>query len=168
MGKNLEKVQSMVDGTFTRKLQVGYTGKTLAQRKEGEIWEEKDKQWTKVDGKRQQITKIPARGFDKCTSCKKLILKDQDQDVYNRYQRCYYCQIDFECELKEQGMDNMNNDAYRAWVDKQQKTRWDAIEKEVVEILKEMAEEQSLFNTDIANAMANENVSMTIKNTKGS
>ena len=81
MGKNLEKVQSMEDGTFTRKPQVGYTGKTLTQRKEGEIWEEKDKQWTKVDGKRQQITKIPARGFDKCNDCKKLILKDQDQDV---------------------------------------------------------------------------------------
>ena len=62
----------------------------------------------------------------------------------------------------------MNNAEYRAWVDKQQKTRWDAIEKEVVEILKEMAEEQSLFNTDIANAIANENVSMTVKNTKGS
>ena len=163
MGKNLEKVQSMVDGTFSRKSQVGYTGKTIAQRKDGEIWEEKDKQWTKVGGKRQQITKIPARGFDKCDNCKKLILKDLDQDVYDRYQRCYYCQIDFECRLKEQGMDNMNNDAYRAWVDEQQKTRREAVEKEVAQILKEMAEEKSAFDKTIANAMANDNVEMSIK-----
>ena len=56
----------MVKGIYNGNIQVGYEGKTLQQRKEGEEWTDaRGRRWTIQDGKRKQITKIPPRGFDK-------------------------------------------------------------------------------------------------------
>ena len=90
MGKNIEKVKKLIAGVGGKRTPgVGYTGKTIHMRKEGEIWEEASgRKFTKVDGKRQQITKIPPKGFDKCDDCEKLILKTIDQQTYNRFKKC--------------------------------------------------------------------------------
>jgi len=159
MGKNIERVQSMIDGTYQRKIQTGYKGKTLTQREEGEEWTDGNgKKWKIVKGKRKQITTMPDRGLDKCDDCKKLILKKRDQETWNRFNKCFYCQLNFECEMKEQGI-------WKEWVQEQEKTRWSTIEKEVQVILKEMKEhaDQS-FDKSIANSMTNENLSMKVKN----
>ncbi len=105
--------------------------------------------WTKKDGKKVQITKVPGKGFNKCKDCKKLILKNIDEDTYNRMQRCYHCQINFEVDLKAAGK-------WKDWVMKQEKLRWESIEREVTEILKDMAEQSDKqFDTSVAYAVGN-------------
>ena len=159
MGKNIKKIQSMLDGNYKRKIQVGYTAKT--QREEGEKWTDGNgTEWEIVNGKRKQITNVPARGFDKCSGCNKLIFKQRDEDTYNRMGRCYYCQINFEVDLKAEGK-------WKEWVIEQEKMRWKSIEKELTAIMKEMKEDaDQAFDKSIVNAMANENVSMKIKQHK--
>ena len=158
MGKNIERVQSMRDGTYKQKIQTGYKGKYLDQRKEGEEWiDGNGKKWKIIKGKRKQITIMPDRGFDKCKDCEKLILKKRDQETWNRFNKCFYCQLNFECELKEQGK-------WKEWVIEQEKERWKKISKEVAIIMKEMKEHHDMtFDKSIANSMANENVAMDIK-----
>jgi hypothetical protein len=159
MGKNLKEIQSMIDGKHERKIQVGYTGKI--QREEGGKWTDGNgTEWEIVNGKRKQITNIPPRGFDKCSDCNKLIFKQRDEDTYNRMGRCYYCQINFEVDLKSKGK-------WKEWVIEQQKMRWESIEKEVAAIMKDIKKDtDQAFDKSIANAMANENISTTMEQHK--
>ena len=157
---NIEKIQAMLNGT-NRKIQVGSEPKTIHQRKDGERWTDGNgREWVKIDGQRKQITKVPARGLDKCKDCEKLILKHRDQDTYNRMQRCYYCQINFEVDLKATGK-------WKEWMIEQEKMRWESIEKEVVAIMKEMKEsEDQAFDKSVVFAVGNENVSQQIQKLK--
>ena len=108
----------MVTGKYKQRVSVGYEGKTINQRKEGEEWvDARGRRWTIQDGKRKQITKIPPRGFDKCDDCEKLILKTIDQQTYDRMGRCKYCQIDFEMKLKKEGK-------WEDWVKEMETKSW--------------------------------------------
>ena len=161
MGKNLKEIQSMIDGRYERKIQVGYTGKT--QRKEGEKWTDGNgTEWEIVNGKRKQITNIPAGGFDKCSDCNKLIFKQRDEDTYNRMGRCYYCQINFEVDLKVKPI------RWFAWRRLKDFQNMEAIESEMEQWLDERKEllKDNPFDETIANAIANSNVEMTINKNK--
>ena len=151
MNKNIKKIQSMLDGKSPRKIQIGAEPKTIHQREEGEKWTDANgHKWVKENGQRKQITKMPARGFDKCNDCDKLILKNLDQDTYNRMQRCYHCQINFEVDLKAKNK-------WKDWVMGLEKERWESVEKELKIIFKEMKEQSDKqFNTDIAFAVGNQ------------
>ena len=151
MNKNIKKIQAMLDGRAPRKIQVGATPKTIHQREEGEKWTDANgHEWVKENNQRKQITKMPARGFDKCKDCEKLILKNLDQDTYNRMQRCYHCQIDFEADLKEKNK-------WKDWVMGLEKERWESIEKELKIIFKEMKEQsEKQLDTDVAFAVGNQ------------
>ena len=159
MGKNIKKIQSMLDGNYKRKIQVGYTAKT--QREEGEKWTDGNgTDWEIVNGKRKQITSVPARGFNKCSDCNKLIFKQRDEDTYNRMGRCFYCQINFEVDLKAEGK-------WNKWVMEQEKMRWESVEKEVADIIKDIKKDtDQAFDKSVANAMTNENISTTMEHHK--
>ena len=148
---NIEKIQKMVKGIYNRPIQTGYEGKTVQQRKEGEEWTAaRGRSWKIQDGKRKQITKVPPRGFDKCNDCSKLILKTIDQDTYNRMQRCYHCQIDFECVLKEKG-------EWEDWVKDQEKKRWETVLAEYEAEMELVEDSETLkFDKKVANAIAKE------------
>ena len=148
---NIEKIQKMVKGIYNRPIQTGYEGKTVQQRKEGEEWTDaRGRSWKMEDGKRKQITKVPPRGFDKCNDCSKLILKTIDQDTYNRMQRCYHCQIDFECVLKEKG-------EWEDWVKDQEKKRWETVLAEYEAEMELVEDSETLkFDKKVANAIAKE------------
>ena len=148
---NIEKIQKMVKGIYNRPIQTGYEGKTVQQRKEGEEWTEANgRSWKIENGKRKQITKVPPRGFDKCNDCSKLILKTIDQDTYNRMQRCYHCQIDFECVLKEKG-------EWEDWVKDQEKKRWETVLAEYEAEMELVEDSETLkFDKKVANAIAKE------------
>ena len=150
MGKNIEKVKKLIAGVGGKRTPgVGYTGKTIHMRKEGEIWEEASgRKFTKVDGKRQQITKIPPKGFDKCDDCEKLILKTVDQQTYNRFKKCKYCQIDFEMKLRREGK-------WNDWVKEMEEQRWEAVLAEYESEMKEIKEADGAFDKTVANALAN-------------
>ena len=150
MGRNIEKVKNLIAGVGGKGTpRIGYTGKTIEMRKEGEIWEEPSgRKFTKVDGKRQQITKIPPRGFDKCDDCEKLILKTIDQETFNRMARCYYCQIDFEMKLKREGK-------WEDWVKEQEEKRWEAVLAEYESEMVEIEKADSPFDETVATAIGN-------------
>ncbi len=146
---NIEKIQKMVKGIYNRPIQKGYEGKTVQQRKEGEEWTDaRGRSWKIEDGKRKQITKIPPRGFDKCNDCEKLILKTIDRHTYNRFQRCKYCQIDFECDLKEKG-------EWEDWVKEMETKRWETVLAEYEAEMELLDNSKGAFDKTVANALAN-------------
>ena len=149
---NIEKVKNMIRGVYNRPIQIGYQGKSVGEREEGDVWEDYNgKEWIIENGKRKQITKVPPRGFDKCQDCEKLILKTIDQQTYNRMQRCYYCQIDFEVDLKVKNK-------WEDWVKEMEEKRWEAVLKEYEDEMKDMDTASSPFDTKVANALSNENI----------
>ena len=114
--------------------------------------------------KRKQITKMPSRGFDKCQDCEKLILKDIDQNTYNRMQRCYHCQINFEADLKNMKIGEKNNKHY-FWVKLQMLRRWASIDKEIEELT--LYNRENKFNdSTLTNALANYNQELTRESIK--
>jgi len=159
MGKNIEKIQSIVDGKYQRKIQVGYQPKSI--REEGETWtDDHGSEWIWKNGSRKRINVRPGVGFDRCSDCERLILKQRDQDTYNRFGRCFYFQINFEANLKIEGK-------WSDWVADQEKKRFESIEREVQSILKNMKEDaDQAFDRSVVNAMGNENVSMQVKKMK--
>ena len=147
---NIEKIQKMAKGIFNKKVQIGYTSKTINQRTEGEEWvDARGRRWTIQDGKRKQITKIPPRGFDKCSDCEKLILKTIDQQTYNRMGRCRICQLEFEADLHRKGK-------WNEWVADMEKKRWEAIKAEHDAEMELMKNSDGAFDTKLANAIAKE------------
>jgi len=150
MGRNIEKVKKLIAGVGGQgSIRVGYTGKTINMRKEGEEWTDaRGRSWKIEDGKRKQITKVPPRGFDKCNDCEKLILKTIDRHTYNRFQRCKYCQIDFEVDLKQKG-------EWENWVREMETKRWEAVLAEYESEMKLMEDSDSPFDKKVANALAN-------------
>ena len=146
---NIEKIKRMVKGVYKRPIQVGYKSKTDLQRKEGEEWiDARGRSWKMENGKRKQITKIPPRGFDKCQDCEKLILKDIDQNTYNRMQRCYHCQLEFEVDLSRKG-------EWQNWVKEMEEKRWELVLAEYESEMKLIEDSDSPFDTKVANALAN-------------
>ena len=146
---NIEKIQKMVKGIYNRPIQKGYEGKTVQQRKEGEEWTDaRGRSWKIEDGKRKQITKIPPRGFDKCNDCEKLILKTIDQQTYDRFQKCKYCQMEFEANLKRKG-------EWEDWVKEMEEKRWEAVLAEYESEMKLIEDSDSPFDKKVANALAN-------------
>ena len=148
---NIEKIQKMVMGVYERPIQIGYESKTDSQRKEGDEWTDaRGRSWKIEDGKRKQITKVPPRGFDKCNDCEKMILKNIDQDTYNRMQRCYHCQLEFEADLHQKG-------EWQNWVKEQEEKRWEATLKEY-ELEMELNKDANPFDKSVANALSDENL----------
>ena len=148
---NIEKIRKMAKGIYNRPIQVGYTPKSINERKEGEIWEETSgRKFTIENGKRKQLTKVPPKGFDKCEKCEKLILKTIDQQTYNRMSKCRVCQLEFEAELHRKGK-------WNDWVAEMEKKRWEAIKAEYDQEMSDRKESKTLqFDTDLANAIAKE------------
>ncbi len=141
----------MVSGKYRERVSIGYEGKTTNQRKEGEEWTDaRGRSWTIKDGKRKQITKVPPRGFDKCGTCEKLILKTIDQQTYDRMGKCRVCQLEFEAELHRKG-------EWNDWVADLEKKRWESILAEYEEEMGERKGSLALkLDKKVANAVAKE------------
>ena len=136
-----------------KKIQVGYTPEKV-KREEGERWtDHKGLEWEWKSGKKKQVYKFASVGIaPKCKDCNKFIIKKRDKETYNRMDRCYYCQINFEVDLKEKG-------EWNGWMVKQETERWKSIEKELVSILEEMkTDTDKAFDKTLPNALANENI----------
>ena len=119
--KNLEKVQSMVDGTYGGKLQSGYIGEAEKKREIGERWfDSEGVEWEQKKGYRSKITKMGNIGIFtyQCKDCKKGLTSSRDKDTCKRMGRCYYCQLNFEVDLKAKGK-------WEEWVMDQEKKKWE-------------------------------------------
>tara|TARA_B100001250_G_C19258831_1_gene554048 strand:- start:58 stop:564 length:507 start_codon:yes stop_codon:yes gene_type:complete len=167
MSKNLQKVQDMLDGKGTGKIQVGQYSKDIhANRKLGErYFDHDDKEWEKTEYGRVSVSKLPSKGLydNYCSDCKKGIVKPWDKEIFKFNDRCYYCQIDFEAELKTSGK-------FDEWKKKQDtRIKEDYIEKfeaENKELIEEIKKLENPFDMSVANALANGEVEVTINKNK--
>ena len=173
MGKNLQKVQDMLDGKGMGKIQSGYVGEDIhANREVGERYFDHDgDEWEyKGNHYRVKISKMAAVGVgDKCSDCEKLITKSWDKDVYKWNKRCYYCQIDHEAQFTRniQGADHLTKE-----MDEHTKYVIERSEKYVEgwmkdnKIFEKEREEEKVFDEKLTNALANSNVEMAINKNK--
>ena len=167
MSKNLRKVQDMLDGNYKNKIQVGYS-KVEKQREVGEKWTDSDGvEWEQKEGYKYKIPSLPAVGLfnHQCKDCGKncspKMAKPWDRDTFKADGRCYYCQLDYEVELKTKPLRWF---AYRRLKDLQ---NMKAIEKDMEQWVEEITEQrkQNPYDMKVANALANGEVEMSIKKT---
>ena len=74
MGKNLQKVSDMLDGSYKGKIQVGQYNPTEERHKVGDVWTDSDgKTWEQKEGYRSSVKRTPDIGLFpyQCTDCKK-------------------------------------------------------------------------------------------------
>ena len=161
--KNLEKVQSYLDGTYGGKIQSGYTP-TEETRKVGDIWTDSDgMKWEQKKGYRVKLTKLASAGIaEQCSDCEKYITKPWDKEIFKFNDRCYYCQLDYEVELKTKPLRWF---AYRRLKDLQ---NMKSIEKDMEQWIDELEKikQENPFDMSVANALANGNVEMSLNKNK--
>ena len=158
MGKNIRKIQQMMAGEVGKKSQVGYTPERV-DRKVGDIWiDSEDRKWEQRNGYKIKISGLPGVGVlgDQCKDCKKSIKQGVHRDTYNRFDRCYHCQINFEVDLKSKRIGQSGN-KWQFWVKLQNLKRWIDMDTEALDIITEITEQANPFDKSVANALANEN-----------
>ena len=166
MGKNMQKVQDMLDGNYKSKIQVGGYSKSDERREVGDKWVDSDgNHWEQKEGYRTKNTNnVKHHSWDeKCSGCEKLILRKWDKDTYKADGRCYHCQLNYELDLKFdkpirwfayrrlkdfRNMESIQKDMEQ-WIDE-----WEKIRKE------------NPFDETLANALSNANIEMTINKNK--
>ena len=165
MGKNLQKVQDMLDGNYKSKIQVGQYAPTEEVRKVGDKWEDSDgNEWEQKEGYKLKIPKMPSVGMfskqckDCGTNCSPKTGKPWDRDCWKADGRCYYCQLDYEVELKTKPIRWF---AYRRLKDLQ---NMESLEKDMIQWVDEMTKqrEKNPFDEKVANALANGEVEMSV------
>ena len=166
MGKNLQKVQDMLDGNFKNKIQVGYSHSDET-RNVGEKWVDSEGyEWEQKEGFRVKVSKLPAVGLfnHQCKDCGKNCSpktgKPWDRDTFKADGRCYHCQMNYEMDLSFDKP--IRWFAYRRLKDLK---NMEAIEKDMIQWIDEMTEQRKKnpFDEKVANALANGEVEMTIK-----
>ena len=163
--KNLAKVQSMLDGTYGGKIQVGYSSVDEV-RNVGDTWTDSEGyEWEQKEGFKVKKSHTPAVGmFSKqCKDCKKncstKTAKPWDRDCYKADGRCYHCQMNYELDLKFDS--KLRWFAYRRLKDFE---NMKSIEKDMEQWVDEMTEQrkQNPFDEKLANALANGEVEMSV------
>jgi hypothetical protein len=109
-GKDVQRMRNIITKDYTAKTatQIGYT-KTQIDYKEGDIWEENNKQWTIKNGIKQTVTR-----FDKlkesihlpltCPKCCNAMKGDRlNKKMWPIHKTCFDCVISMETELKRNG-----------------------------------------------------------------
>ena len=165
MGKNLQKVQDMLDGNYKGKIQVGYSAQD-EKREVGDKWVDSDgNQWEQREGYRVK-GKSTGRHYSWDMNCKdcgtncgnsKGALNSLNNKTYNRMNRCYYCQIDFEAKLKSKKIGEKNNKHF-FWVKLMTIKRWILMDKEFEDKMMYIFDTNT-SNKAIDNALANANIS---------
>ena len=165
--KNLAKVQSMLDGTYGGKIQSGYSP-TEEVRNVGDKWTDSEGyEWEQKEGfKVKSAGSMPAVGMfnHQCKDCGKncspKMAKPWDRDCFKADGRCYYCQMDYEQNLKFDS--KLRWYAYRRLKDFK---NMESIEKDMEQWVDELTEQRKKnpFDEKVANALANGEVSMQIK-----
>ena len=169
--KNLAKVQSMLDGTYGRKIVVGDASVGREQARaigdtwtdsEGYEWEQKDGYQIKKGGSMPAVGMFNHQCKDCGKNCSPKMAKPWDRDCWKADGRCYYCQMDYEIDLKSKPIRWF---AYRRLKDL---INMKSLEKDMEQWVEELTKQrkQNPFDETIANALANGEVEMTINKNK--
>ena len=107
--KDVERMRNLIKGKSgeSSELQVGYSSKKETH-KEGDIWEEGNKQWTIKNGLKQTATKLDNIKKEAilplfCPKCSGLMKKRNDTKMYKIHKMCFDCVITMEHKLKIEG-----------------------------------------------------------------
>ena len=142
---NTENIRKMAKGIFDKKIQVGYHNYET-KRELGEKWTDNDGvEWKQKNGYVMKLNRVPSKGIaPKCKDCDNFVIKSFDVDTYNRMNRCYDCQVYFEEELKwnKKNKIGQKGNKWFFWVKLQQLKRWDSIDKEIEDHMKEVWKEK--------------------------
>lgn len=87
---------------------VGYS-KEKEFHQEGDVWEEEGREWTIKKGLKQNVTKLDSAKDGIvlplfCPCCSSLMKPHLDKQFYIQFNRCFNCQVDFESDLRRQGL----------------------------------------------------------------
>ena len=168
--KNLAKVQSMLDGTYGGKTQVGYSPVDEIRKvgdkwtdSEGYQWEQKEGFQVKSGGSMPAVGMFNHQCKDCGKNCSPKMAKPWDRDVFKADGRCYHCQMNFELDLSFEKP--IRWFAYRRLKDLQ---NMKSIEKDMEQWVDEITEQRKKnpFDERVANALANGEVEMTINKNK--
>jgi len=127
----VQRLRNLISGKGEDKTheQAGYN-KLFVERTEGEIWSEFGKQWTIIDGLRQNIiknkeikdeVKIPLF----CPNCTSIMKKKIDSEYYRLHKTCFNCVIKKEHDIKLSGK----------WSEYENKIHNEDIENKITEFL---------------------------------
>ncbi len=107
---DVDRIRNIVNKDFTSKTkaQTGYK-KSSKRYKEGEIWEERGKQWTIKNGLKQNITKLDsAKKAAKiplaCPKCGGPMNYHLSKQTYKINKMCFNCTMDYNDELRKAGL----------------------------------------------------------------
>lgn len=108
---DVQRVRNLVNKDFTSstKLQTGYQ-KAHVRREEGDVWEEGGKQWTILNGLKQNVTKLDAakkavRIPLRCPKCGGPMNHWLAKKMYKIHGFCFDpCTVTFETDLKKAGL----------------------------------------------------------------
>jgi hypothetical protein len=162
MGKNVKKIQNMLMGNHESKVQVGYGDQESDYHSVGDEWTDSDGyKWRQENGYRVKVSSLPSVGIftKQCKDCKKNCVHKRDVDTFNRMDRCFTCQIDFEVFLKSRRIGE-NGNKHQFWVKLQMLKRWESIDKEVEDLIIQNSEVKHNDNK-LLNSLANYNQEMT-------
>ena len=165
MGKNLQRVQDMLDGNYGGKTQVGYGDQESKHRKVGDKWTDSEGyEWEQREGFKIKHggSMVSAGMFShQCKDCKKncspKMAKPWDRDTWKADGRCYHCQLNYELDLKYDKP--IRWFAYRRLKDLR---NMEALEKDMIQWVEEMekTKKENPFDETVANALANGEVDM--------
>lgn len=107
---DVQRMRNIITKDFTgsTKSQSGYK-RVDEQHEEGEIWEEGGRQWTVKNGLKQNITKLDSlkkavRVPLACPKCNGSMSYHLSKQVYKINKMCFNCFIDYEAELRKNGL----------------------------------------------------------------
>ena len=119
--KNLSKVQDMLDGNFKGKIKVGQYNPIDQTREVGEEWTDSEGyRWKQHKGYREKLRTMPNVGIfskvckDCGTNCSTNNSVKIHNEVWKKFERCYYCQIEFEAKLKSISI-GTNSSKFEFW-----------------------------------------------------
>lgn len=164
MSKNIQRIQDMLDGNYQTKIQSGYESKTI-NREVGDEWVDSDGvPWKQMEGYKVKgrLAVSDARHYTHDMNCKdcgqNCNLDKRNKETFVRMDRCFYCQLNFEVDLKSKKFGDDNN-LWFFWVKLQNLNRWTAIDKEIAQYMETYWEEgKNLFDKSVVNAIANQNL----------
>jgi len=134
--KKVQRMRNIVTGNYTKKtsVQSGVTKQHLA-RVEGDVWEEKGKQWTVKNGIRRTVDRLStARALYNvplsCPKCSHKMIHPAFKAMYKRWGMCFNCVTKWENEMRANGtydtfIKEFDETNFNAWLT-DVKTEYDA------------------------------------------
>jgi hypothetical protein len=111
--RDVQRMRNLMTGKQGDKtvIGVGYI-KQEESHSEGDVWEENGRKWTIKNGIKQNLTKLDKAKQELhlplfCPECSCLMKPHLDKRFWIMYKRCFNCQVDFESDIKKQGLWDM-------------------------------------------------------------